>query len=97
MLLTLSAWELMKSKGIEWKFASAGNPLAHMADLAYIAAVEGGKLFKEMDPENEWIKKFRKMFTDNNERVERVREFRGDIELKDIDTYIQEAYAETQN
>lgn len=97
MLLTLSAWELMKSKGIEWKFASAGNPLAHIADLAYIAAVEGGNLLKEMDPENEWIKNFRKMFTDNNERVERVREFRGDIELKDIDTYIQEAYAETQN
>ncbi len=97
MLLTLSAWELMKSQGIEWKFSQTDEPLAHIADMAYVAALEGGNLLKEIDPDNEWVLNFRKMFTDNSERIELVREFRGDIELKDIDKYIQEAYAETQN
>ena len=87
----------MKSQGIEWKFSQTDEPLAHIADMAYVAALEGGNLLKEIDPDNEWVLNFRKMFTDNSERIELVREFRGDIELKDIDKYIQEAYAETQN
>ena len=97
MLLTLSAWNVMKSRGIEWRFAQSDEPLSRIADLAYTAALEGGNLLKEIDPDNEWIKNFRKMFTGNMDRVELVRDFRGDIDLKDIDTFIQEAYAETQN
>ncbi|MBR3500754.1 MAG: hypothetical protein IKO04_05070, partial [Bacteroidales bacterium] len=97
MLLTLSAWNVMKSRGIEWRFAQSDEPLSRIADLAYTAALEGGNLLKEIDPDNEWIKNFRKMFTGNMDRVELVRDYRGDIDLKDIDTYIQEAYAKTQN
>ncbi|MBP5488173.1 MAG: DUF4062 domain-containing protein [Bacteroidales bacterium] len=97
MLLTLSTWELMKSKGIVWQFGLTQEPLARVADLAYCAAVEGGNLLKEIDPDNEWVKNFRKMFTDNAERVELVRKFRGDTGLEEIDKLIQYAYAETQN